>query len=381
VAVVLEERNTHEQRGWKAICRHENRDYPDLPRRRTAMRALRPPRGRKQWIIFIAGIVLLCFCLDHLWWGYSSTRWPRVDAVITESKAHYPLQSSVYLELRYAFDCGNKQCTGDRWRYKFFSDQPDWIYTRHRPNIVAVAAAAHPKGQHVKVAVKPGDPSESVLEPGVSGDDVTLALFGLLLVLSVTVSRRGDRRAAKSASSIGSSDVHPGPRKRSGSALTLALIGSVLMVVSIYQIYRGMAGFLWPQTHGTVVHQHWGSNHGSLSVVYFALVDYEYFVDGTRYLGETSNAGSHSYIKDWIAPLQAGAHVTVHYNPRNVSDSEIEIGISWRHILLPAFAMLFFGIAWLLQKVAEKSNSISAVRVGAYRPPTENVVRHITQHK
>ena len=153
----------------------------------------RPPRGRLDWGMLIAGAVILYFCIRTMWLGYASTHWPRVDAVITKSEPRYGPRVGRFLEVSYEYDCVGKRCTGHRWHYKLFSDSPDALFVRSPSATVDAALTSYPEGQHVKVAVKPGDVSESVLEPGVSRDDCLWALGGIVFALRGLLPGREER--------------------------------------------------------------------------------------------------------------------------------------------------------------------------------------------
>jgi hypothetical protein len=152
---------------------------------------LRAPRNKYDRIMLALGIVAFVLATHGLYWGHASTKWPRQDAVITASKLLYVSKGSL-LEVRYEFECGGRRCSGDRWHYKLFADSADDIWLSGRSERMRAAAAAYSVGKHVQVAVKPGDPGESVLEPGMSSDDATVAAVGLALILLSFVGRRSE---------------------------------------------------------------------------------------------------------------------------------------------------------------------------------------------
>jgi hypothetical protein len=150
---------------------------------------LRPPRNKYDWIMLALGLLAFVFGARSLWWGHASTQWPRQEAVITASKVHH-VSKGVNFEVRYEFDCGGRRCTGTRWHYRLFPDSPDDIWLRDRGKRTEATAASYPVGKRIEVAVKPGDPDESVLEPGMSSDDATVAGFGAVLVLLAFMATR-----------------------------------------------------------------------------------------------------------------------------------------------------------------------------------------------
>jgi hypothetical protein len=338
-----------------SVSKSEQNKFAQKP----AARRFRPPRHGKDWVWLVVGIGMFAFFAHSLWWGYSSTHWPRIDAVVTESSVHRPLQQNPYIELRYEFDYGGQHYTGDRWRYNFQFNAPDWMFIRNRSAILDAFAASYPKGQQVKVAVRPGDPTESVLEPGMSWDDIILGLFGLLLALVAFVPKRHERRSARHVELNALKGSSQPSHRTLSAAQVLAFLGVLLMGIGLYLIYRAVGAAIWPEAQGTVLYRSVGSV-GAQGIQYRANVRYEYFVSGDRYLGDAYMSGSRSQVKAWADPLQKGSSVQVHYNPLDVGDSVLGGGITWQYFMFPAFALALFGIAWLIKKAGKHSAAVRA---------------------
>lgn len=306
------------------------------------------PRSKTDWIMLVGGGAALVLGAHSLWWGHASKQWPRVDAVVTESRAVHGLRSNRF-EVRYEFDCGGRRCSGDRWHYRILSGSPDtFMFSDSGSRIVEATAASYAKGQRVQVAVRPGDPARSVLEPGISSDDIFIAAIGLLLFALAFAP--GAAAEARGAARLDPPVALRPAKPRSTAALVLAVIGSVLMAIGLYDIYRGIVSSSWPEVAGTVLYRSLSSGSG-MGATGRAVVRYEYAVGGKRYLGDASVTGPGDRAEVWIAPLATGGAARVRVNPRDASDSTLDPGVGWRHLLPPAFALILFGVAWVLQKV------------------------------
>lgn len=300
---------------------------------------LRLPVTRISWIVFFAGAGLLAVSGWSLYYGFVSDFWPRAQAVITRSQTR-AVGRGVYLDLQYQFDCDRHTCTGDRWRFKLFANQSGFSSYADRPETVA---ASYPVGTHVEIAVSPGNLTDSVLEPGMSTSDVGLALVGGLLMLSACIPEffnRGrnkrHRFAAASAGPTASAAKLTQPEKlRARIKLALTIGGLSLLAISTFPSLHKWTASTWPTVQGNVLYKRMIPGITSKGIVQYA-----YVVDGKRLLGQGYDAGSQEWIRAWLRSLPDGGPVTVHYNPRDPSESQVVLAARPRHWIIPGFSVL-----------------------------------------
>jgi hypothetical protein len=315
----------------------------------------RPPKSKAGWILLVVGIAVLWFSVSGIVKGLSSTNWPKADGVITYSQLDNGWRYA-RIGLRYQYTVDGKQYTGSRWHYQFIINRDQM-----RSWQVEAVQAAYPVGQKVKVSASPGDPAESVLEPGASLDDLIWVFAGIACLIGSFSPRRDKRRAAASPGKDRTSARHSehdkvipradGPRYR--NARFVAAIGAVVLAIGLYWIYRGVASEFWPTVQGKIIYSSLRGQTSSGS--YRGIVRYEYALQGTRYVGNSDTFAAQDYSKDWVRAHRVDTPVTVHYNPRDASDSAIATGISWRDFVMPVIAAVIFAVAWLLKKLAEAS--------------------------
>ncbi len=328
---------------------------------------LRAPRNKTEWIMLGAGALALLLAGCSLYRGHASTNWPRREAVITASHLHYGQKGATF-EVHYAFDCDGQRCTGDRWHYRIFSGSADDIWVSGRGRRILAAAASYPVGQRVQVAVKPDDPTESVLEPGVSSDDATIAVGGLaLLLLAVLGLRREEAPTARETpgAALADSTTIPPPRRR---VSLLTLLAVLIFVYSGYTLYRDFERTRWPEVAGTVVYRDLASESGWIGS-HRAVVRYQYEVRGTRYLRDAVVTSAGDAAKDWIAPLVKGGPVKVRVNPADPGDAAIEPGPGWSDFALPVFGVVLLALAWAMRK-AREAITARVSGLGRVVPPT-----------
>jgi hypothetical protein len=200
-----------------------------------------------------------------------------------------------------------------------------------RPWYTLTVPASYPVGQRVKVSVRPGDPSDAVLEPGISIDNVLWTFIGAALAVFVLVPQRKALR----------------PRRFS-SARIAALAGIGVTAIGLYWMYHGVASGFWPTAPGKVLFTTIGGRGSGINPM--GIVRYEYAVDGARLLGERTRGGSREIARAWVAANPVGHVLTVHYNPLDPADSEIAPGIGWRDFLLPAIGLAALAFARVLRK-------------------------------
>jgi len=92
--------------------------------------------------------------------GVLSLSWPKADGVITQSR-NMPVYRSIGVDIGYRYATGGQTYSGGRFRFQFA------LTERHmRSRDVQSILGRYQVGEHVKVAVNPGNPADSVLEPG-----------------------------------------------------------------------------------------------------------------------------------------------------------------------------------------------------------------------
>ncbi len=308
------------------------------------------PYNRPQWLFLCVGAGLLVLCLHSLWYGFTSERWPRVDAVMEVStESHWGTGRTLpRVQFRYRYEVGGRSYTGERWRYKLYANTADSQINRQAYDVSA-AVASYPPGSTVKVAVNPSDPADAVLEPGMSIDDQVYALFGLALVAIAILPGR-PKHAAPAHEPHGR-QMATGHRHAT-TAGVLIVVASILLLVGGYVLYRNAAGSFWPSATGKVLYRQLGTP-GQPSATLRAYVRYEYEVDGSRYLGTAGTAGMPDAVKAWFTPKSVGAPVTVYYNPLDHGDSMVDTGVTWHDLGLPVLAVSLFGLAqWLRRRAA-----------------------------
>jgi hypothetical protein len=115
------------------------------------------------WPFMLIGTIALFFGVRGVLRGHASTGWPAVPGIIQESSVEYQSSSkggTYHARIRYTYVLEDTTRSGSRVTYgDFGTSDPS-----HAQNIVN----RYPAGRAVTVHYMPGDPDESVLEPGTS---------------------------------------------------------------------------------------------------------------------------------------------------------------------------------------------------------------------
>src|SRR4051794_9573358 len=118
------------------------------------------PRSRNEWIVALLGGTLTVACAVPLARGLLSLSWPKVDGVITQSRSKSGYRT-MGVDIVYTYAVGNTTYTGDRFRFQFAITS-----TQMQGRDMQSILGRYRVGERVPVSVNPGNPSDSVLEPG-----------------------------------------------------------------------------------------------------------------------------------------------------------------------------------------------------------------------
>jgi len=301
------------------------------------------PRERWAWVSMALGFGLLWFSTQSLYYGITSSGWPKADATITYSTA-YESRRFPRVDIRYRYAVDGNEYTGDEFRYSFYMNRQ-----RMRAIEIAAAQAAYPVGTRTRVAVDPHDPSRSVLEPGPHFDDLLWIGAGLMFALTGLLSGRTGRARPPTSDTTATAAARSG-KHRYQVALALACIGFFLMSLGLYRIYAVIAASSWPTVEGRVLYSKTGSAGSAGN--HLTEIRYEYFLRGQRYGGATSLLGRHDQSFALSKSHPVGQAVEVHYDPANPQRSVIETGITWHHFMLPLYGVVVLLLAALAKGVA-----------------------------
>ena len=130
-------------------------------------------------IFLLIGIGVLYFGVGEYMSGQASQSWPTVQGVIITSN-----YSSSY-------SCSNNKCNTYYAPYVFYTYTENGQSYRGNKvtpldssstsfSYVSGLMAQYPVGMQVSVHYNPGDPSLAVLQPGATGDNIMLIIFGLV---------------------------------------------------------------------------------------------------------------------------------------------------------------------------------------------------------
>jgi len=202
-------------------------------------------------------------------------------------------------------------------------------------------------GEPVKIAVNPGNPTDSVLEPGPDINSFVSFLMGLgLLLLGL-----GHLRKYEPVDGTAALTTPARPQYR--FAKVLAVAGCALSLVGAFYVYEGISSLRWPLVQGRILYSHARTGPNPETLLW-----YEYYVDNRRYLASRyRNAGNATPFRD-VAVNAAkrypvGSVVPVFYNPRDPQDALLEPGVWWGNFVVPALALLVFAAAWLAKRYAD----------------------------
>ena len=119
-------------------------------------------------------------------------------------------------------------------------------------------------------------------------------------------------------------------------AVTLGVLGLVLLVIYRSKLNADRKSKNWPSTSGTItlsrIEKRAGyrrSGQGSRSTIYIPLIKYSYAVMETQYHGDRIGNGIYQSItrpslNHWLKRYPAKSFVTVYYNPEDPADALLE---------------------------------------------------------
>jgi hypothetical protein len=299
------------------------------------------PRSKNQWILAVLGAAVTVGSAVPLARGVLSLSWSKVDGVITHSR-DMPGHRVIGVDIGYRYATGGETYTGDRFRFQFVLTA-----RRMRGRDVQSSLGRYRVGEPVKIAVNPANPADSVLEPGPDFESMIPFVLGLFLLLLGL----GDVRKKAPVQAV--PPLARSTRPRYGLAKVLGLAGVALFLLGSFYLYQGISSMQWPTVEGRIVYSHArGGTHAE------TLLWYEYYVETRRYLASNYRNGGNVTPFRGIAEAAAkrypvGRVVRVYYNPRDPQSALLEPGIWWGNCMAPAFALLFFGAAWIAKKYAE----------------------------
>ena len=133
--------------------------------------------------------------------------------------------------------------------------------------------------------------------------------------------------------------------------LAFTALGALLIGLSLRNVRRGSASRRWPRTTGCVTRSFVlvGKPDGE-GQTYTPNVEYEYRVEGVKYLGATMQYGQMGFsYRGWaeraIAGYPPGASVAVFYDPRRPAVAVLVPGTSRWNLILVAVGVVFLAAA------------------------------------
>ena len=152
------------------------------------------------YIFIIIGGLIAYFGFKNLVNARDSLNWPStagriVSSAVKREVSHgsHGSSTSYGADIVYSYNTDTGSYTGSRVAYGDYSSSN----SRHAYSIMA----KYPVGKDVRVYYKPGEPTESLLEPGMKGQALVLPAFGLVFlvigcVVAVVVPRAMKKVAA-----------------------------------------------------------------------------------------------------------------------------------------------------------------------------------------
>lgn len=294
------------------------------------------------------GAAVTVGCAVPLAQGVLSLSWPKVDGVITHSREMAGYRA-IGVDIGYRYATGGETYTGDRFRFQFVLTACK-MWSRDVRSILG----RYRVGEPVRIAINPGKPADSVLEPGPDFESMIPFVLGLFLLLLGLA----DVRKEEPVHGMPPWPVPARPRYR--LAKVLALTGVALFLLGAFYLYQGISSIQWPSVEGRILYSH--ARGGSRPET---LLWYEYYVRNRRYLASSYRNGGNGtpfleFAEAAAKRYPVGRAVPVYYNPRNPQDALLEPGLWWGNFVAPALALLLFGAAWLAKRYADIIASRSA---------------------
>lgn len=299
------------------------------------------PQSKYEWIATLIGALIAVGCTVPLVQGSLSLSWPEVDGVITRSR-DLPGRRAIGVDIGYRYAADGKTYDGNRFRFQFVITASS-MQSRDVQSILG----RYRVGEPVKVAVNPGNPSESVLEPGPDFNSMFPLAGGLFFMLLGL----GNVKTIEPSHEGPKPPVLVGPRY--SAARALAVMGFALFLFGAHNLYQGIGSTQWPSVEGRILYS--SARTGSHPET---LLWYEYQVGNRRYLASDYRNGGNITPFRQVAQAAAkrypaGRAIPVYYNPRDPQHALLEPGLWWGNFVAPAFALLLFGAAWIAKKYAQ----------------------------
>ena len=235
------------------------------------------PRSKNQWILAMMGAAVTIGCAVPLAQGVRSLSWPKVDGFITHSR-NMPGYRTMGVDIGYTYATGGKSYTGDRFRFQFVLSARKMI-----GRDVQSILGRYRVGEPVRIAFNPGNPADSVLEPGPDYNSMIPFALGLLLL------PLGLGHVGKDYRRPGTSEYPMPTRPRYAVAKTLTAIALALFLFGGFYLYQGISSTQWPSVEGRILYSHARSGAHPETLLW-----YEYYVDNRRYLGSNYRNGGNT---------------------------------------------------------------------------------------
>ncbi|HKJ22004.1 MAG TPA: DUF3592 domain-containing protein [Gammaproteobacteria bacterium] len=128
-----------------------------------------------------------------------------------------------------------------------------------------------------------------------------------------------------------------------------ALLGSAILLYSLWSIYMTHASRTWPSTRGTIVEANCASSHGRAGTTYPSTrsrhVLFQYQVNGDSYTSDRESFGIPVAGRDCAAGCSKGQAVNVYYDPSNPGEAVLNVGTYSRSRFGVVVGLIFIGFA------------------------------------
>ena len=139
--------------------------------------------------------------------------------------------------------------------------------------------------------------------------------------------------------------------------LIFSMLGIAIVLVSLAAIFNGVLSLGWPSVRGSILELRISGEKFNNRPTYSNYIEYEYFVDGIRYIGNRQywlgiNIGTeHQKARNKFGVYKEGMVVRVFYDPESPSDAVLEPGIHsdvlFGLFVGVIFSMFGFGVLWI----------------------------------
>ncbi len=132
-------------------------------------------------------------------------------------------------------------------------------------------------------------------------------------------------------------------------------VGGLILFSAVKDLIHANASNSWPSAEGTVSSSKVVSQLRDGTRTYYAILKYEYCVNGEYYTGNkvafgTNGSGKLAHARELVQKYSKNSYVDVFYKPSNPNESILETGIKARAFIGLGIGLFFF-LAGLLMTI------------------------------